>query len=53
MTKKAYLILDAGEVLVFPDFELLADIATSVGIQTSPPDFEKQHARHLFLISPA
>lgn len=45
MTKKPFLIFDAGGVLVFPDFRLLANIAKQAGIKTSPDDISKQHAR--------
>lgn len=44
MTKKPNLIFDAGGVLVFPDFNLLAEIASRVGIKTSPTNIAKQHA---------
>ena len=44
-TKKPFLIFDAGGVLVFPDFILLAEIAKKVGIITSPSDIAEQHAR--------
>jgi putative hydrolase of the HAD superfamily len=45
MTNKPFLIFDAGGVLVFPDFDLLADIADQVGIKTSQPEIAEQHAR--------
>jgi len=45
MTNKPFLIFDAGGVLVFPDFDLLADIADRVGIKTSQPEIAEQHAR--------
>ena len=45
MTKKPFLIFDAGGVLVFPDFQMLADIANQVGIDTSPTEIAEQHAR--------
>jgi len=44
MTKKPNLIFDAGGVLVFPNFELLAEIGNRVGIRTSPQEMAKQHA---------
>jgi len=45
MNKKPFLIFDAGGVLVFPDFALLADIANRVGIDTSPLEIAEKHAR--------
>jgi len=45
MTNKPFLIFDAGGVLVFPNFDLLADIADQVGIKTSQPEIAEQHAR--------
>jgi putative hydrolase of the HAD superfamily len=45
MNKKPFLIFDAGGVLVFPDFDLLADIANQVGIETSTSEITEQHAR--------
>lgn len=47
MTRKPYLIFDAGGVLVFPDFNLLADIANRVGIETSPLEITQEHAKLL------
>jgi HAD superfamily hydrolase (TIGR01549 family) len=45
MIKKPFLIFDAGGVLVFPDFNRLADIANQVGIETSPAEIAEGHAR--------
>jgi putative hydrolase of the HAD superfamily len=45
MTQKPNLIFDAGGVLVFPDFDLLADIANRVGIETSRSEIAEKHAR--------
>jgi len=45
MTKKPNLIFDAGGVLVFPDFELLAEFANRVGIETSAQEMATQHAQ--------
>jgi HAD superfamily hydrolase (TIGR01549 family) len=45
MTKKPNLIFDAGGVLVFPNFELLAEIANRVGIETSAQEIAAQHAQ--------
>ena len=44
MMKKPNLIFDAGGVLVFPDFNMLAKIANQAGIQTSPDDIAQEHA---------
>jgi putative hydrolase of the HAD superfamily len=44
MTKKPNLIFDAGGVLVFPDFDLLAEIANQVNIETIPVKIAEQHA---------
>jgi putative hydrolase of the HAD superfamily len=45
MTKKPNLIFDAGGVLVFPNFALLAEIGNRVGIETSPQVIAEQHAQ--------
>ena len=45
MSKKPFLIFDAGGVLVFPDFDLLAEIGNQVGINTSPHQIAQAHAR--------
>jgi putative hydrolase of the HAD superfamily len=47
MTKKPNLIFDAGGVLVFPDFDLLAEFANQVGIETSAKEIAAQHAQLL------
>lgn len=47
MTEKPFLIFDAGGVLVFPDFDLLADIANRVGIETSSREIAEEHANLL------
>jgi putative hydrolase of the HAD superfamily len=48
MTRKPFLIFDAGGVLVFPDFDLLAQIGNQAGINTSPGQIAQAHAM-LFL----
>ena len=45
MTRKPFLIFDAGGVLVFPDFDLLAQIGNQAGISTSPHQIAQAHAR--------
>ena len=45
MTRKPFLIFDAGGVLVFPDFDLLAQIGNQAGISTSPGQIAQAHAR--------
>jgi putative hydrolase of the HAD superfamily len=45
MRKKPNLIFDAGGVLVFPNFDFLAQIANRVGIATSPQEIAEQHAK--------
>jgi putative hydrolase of the HAD superfamily len=49
MTKKPNLIFDAGGVLVFPNFELLAEIGNRAGIDTSPQAMAEQHARLFYV----
>ena len=43
--KKPKLIFDAGGVLVFPNFALLAKIGNRVGIETSPKEIAEQHSK--------
>lgn len=45
MTRKPSLLFDAGGVLVFPDFNLLAQIGNQAGISTSPGQIAQAHAR--------
>jgi len=45
MTKKPKLIFDAGGVLVFPNFERLAQIGNQAGIETSQQEMAVQHAQ--------
>lgn len=45
MTKKPYLLLDAGGVLVFPDHALTAQIASETGLQVDGQTLAKAHAR--------
>ena len=44
MSRKTFLIFDAGGVLVFPDFDLLSQIGNQVGISTSPDQIAQAHA---------
>ena len=48
MTRKPYLIFDAGGVLVFPDFNLLAKLGNQARISTSPHQIAQTHARFLW-----
>ena len=45
MTRKPFLIFDAGGVLVFPNFDILAEMGNRAGINTSPPEIAEAHAR--------
>jgi putative hydrolase of the HAD superfamily len=45
VTRKPFLIFDAGGVLVFPDFDLLALIGNQAGINTSPGQIAQAHAK--------
>jgi len=45
MIRKPFLFFDAGGVLVFPDFNRLANIANRAGIETSPSKITEGHAR--------
>jgi len=45
MNPKPNLIFDAGGVLVFPNFDRLAEIGNRVGIITSPEEIAMQHAK--------
>ncbi len=45
MTEKPNLIFDAGGVLVFPNFALLAEIGNQVGIEISPQEVAELHGQ--------
>jgi len=44
MNEKTFLIFDAGGVLVFPDYDLMAEIANHAGILTTSSEIARQHA---------
>lgn len=48
MSQQPKLIFDAGGVLVFPNFKLLAEIGKQVGVETSPQEIAAQHAKLFF-----